>query len=104
MDAVLRSADPRLDLDVVDWKTGRPPSGAAAAARGAQLAVYRLAVSRLHGVPLHRVGAAFWYGSGGPGGTTVRPDRLLDEAGLAGLLASTVGRAGGEGGGAAEGQ
>lgn len=94
VDAVVRSADPRYELDVVDWKTGRPPTGPAAAARSAQLAVYRLAVARLHDVPLDRVGAAFWYGSGGPAGTTVRPSRLLDEAGLSALLATTVGGAG----------
>ncbi len=56
--------------------------------------MYRLAVARLHDVPLERVGAAFWYGSGGPAGTTVRPTRLLDEVGLASLLGATVGGAG----------
>lgn len=91
VDAVVRSTDPRLDLDVVDWKTGRPPAGRAAEVRSAQLAVYRLAVARLHGLPLERVGAAFWYGSGGPAGTTLRPVGLLDEAGLAQLLGATAG-------------
>jgi len=94
VDAVVRPSDPRYDLDVVDWKTGRPPTGQAADARSAQLAVYRLAVARLHDVPLERVGAAFWYGTGGPAGTTVRPGRLLDEAGLVSLLGATVGGAG----------
>jgi len=88
VDAVVRSTDERYDLDVVDWKTGRPPTGGTAEARSTQLAVYRLAVARLHDLPVERVGAAFWYGSGGVGGTTVRPTRLLDEAGLADLLAT----------------
>ncbi|MGJ7441936.1 UvrD-helicase domain-containing protein [Aquipuribacter sp. MA13-6] len=90
VDAVVRSTDPRHDLDVVDWKTGRPPVGRAAEARSAQLAVYRLAVARLHDRPLERVGAAFWYGSGGPAGTTLRPLALLDEVGLARLLGATA--------------
>jgi len=70
-------------VDVVDWKTGRPPSGAAAGARAVQLAAYRLAWSRLHGLPLDRVGAAFFYASTGE---TVRPVDLLDEQGLVDLL------------------
>jgi DNA helicase-2/ATP-dependent DNA helicase PcrA len=88
VDAVVRSDDPRFDLDVVDWKTGRPPSGPDVGARDVQLAVYRLAVSRLHDVPLDRVGAAFWYGSVAPAGLTRRPDALLDEVGLVQLLGS----------------
>lgn len=48
-----------------------------------QLAAYRLAWSRLHALPLHLVGAAFFYASTGQ---TVRPVDLLDEAGLVGLL------------------
>ena len=81
IDAVVRT--PAGGLEVVDWKTGAPPSGRAARARSAQLAVYRLALSRLRGVPLPDVGAAFWYGATGG---TVRPTDLLDEAGLGQLL------------------
>ncbi|WP_380166208.1 UvrD-helicase domain-containing protein [Jannaschia sp. R86511] len=91
VDAVVRSVEPGLDLDVVDWKTGRPPTGPAAEARGVQLAVYRLAVARLHDLPLERVGAAFWYGSSGVAGTTVRPPRLADEGELGRLLGRAVG-------------
>lgn len=81
VDAVLA----RLDggVDVVDWKTGVPPTGAAARTRAVQLAAYRLAWSRLHGVPLDQVGAAFFYVSTGQ---TVRPVDLLDEQGLVDLL------------------
>jgi DNA helicase-2/ATP-dependent DNA helicase PcrA len=41
---------------VVDWKTNR-----AHTADPLQLAVYRLAWSELHGVPLEKVRAAFYY-------------------------------------------
>ena len=85
MDAVFR--DPATGPDavvVVDWKTGREPLDAAArAAREVQLAVYRLAWSRWTGLPLEQVSAAFYYvGSD----TTVRPERLLDEAELEALI------------------
>ncbi|GAB3594654.1 ATP-dependent DNA helicase AdnB [Angustibacter peucedani] len=76
-------------VDVVDWKTGRPPTGAAAAARGVQLAAYRLAWHRLHGTPLDQIGAAFVYVGTGE---TVRPADLLDEAGLLALLRDVDGR------------
>jgi DNA helicase-2/ATP-dependent DNA helicase PcrA len=89
VDAVLGRPDG--GVDVVDWKTGPPPSGAAARARAVQLAVYRLAWSRLHGLPLDRVGAAFFYAATGE---TVRPVDLLDEQGLVDLLRSVdVGQA-----------
>ncbi|QIK84116.1 ATP-dependent DNA helicase [Sanguibacter sp. HDW7] len=69
---------------VVDWKTGREPRDAdAAAAREVQLAVYRLAWARWTGLPLDKVDAAFCYvGSG----TTVRPQKLRDESQLEALL------------------
>ncbi len=86
VDAVVRSREPGLVLDVVDWKTGRPPGATDAGARDVQLAVYRLAVARLHGLEVEQVGAAFWYGSVAPAGLTRRPEGLLDEAGLARLL------------------
>ena len=73
--------------DVVDWKTGAPPRGEAAAAASVQLAVYRLAWSRLVGVPPERVTAAFFHASTG---TTVRPVDLLDEAGLVALITRAV--------------
>ncbi|WP_454860723.1 3'-5' exonuclease [Promicromonospora soli] len=85
MDAVFRDRAAGPDaVVVVDWKTGREPLDAAArAAREVQLAVYRLAWSRWTGLPLDQVSAAFYYvGSD----TTVRPDRLLDEAELEALI------------------
>ncbi|UVJ38379.1 ATP-dependent DNA helicase [Arthrobacter sp. CJ23] len=59
IDAVFRSADGRWEL--VDWKTGRRPSGKQLGIRAVQLAVYRLAWARLKGVPLEDVSAAFYY-------------------------------------------
>jgi DNA helicase-2/ATP-dependent DNA helicase PcrA len=62
MDAVFREPDGRFV--VVDWKTGRPPKGAEAAAKAVQLALYRLAWAELEGMDdaqLSAVGAAFYY-------------------------------------------
>ncbi|UWZ49363.1 ATP-dependent helicase [Dactylosporangium matsuzakiense] len=81
MDAVYRYPDGRYD--VVDWKTGGRPGGADATAAAVQLAAYRLAWAELRGVPLDRVGAAFFYVRSGE---TVRPADLLDEEGLLALI------------------
>ncbi|MEV0154381.1 ATP-dependent DNA helicase [Micromonospora sp. NPDC050686] len=90
MDAVFTRPGGRYD--VVDWKTGRQPTGREAAAVAVQLAVYRLAWAELAGVPVDRVGAAFHYVRDG---MTVRPADLLDADGLAALIVgvpeSTVG-------------
>jgi DNA helicase-2/ATP-dependent DNA helicase PcrA len=86
IDAVFRDADGGWDL--VDWKTGRAPRGADARARSVQLAVYRLAWSRLKGVPVERIRAAFFYLADGE---TVRPDRLAGEAELEAIVAAALG-------------
>ncbi|RKN39894.1 ATP-dependent helicase [Micromonospora endolithica] len=83
MDAVF--ARPGGRFDVVDWKTGRQPAGAAAEAAAVQLAVYRLAWAELAGVPVELVGAAFHYVRDG---VSVRPADLLDDAGLTALINS----------------
>ncbi|MEH0826794.1 MULTISPECIES: ATP-dependent helicase [unclassified Micromonospora] len=82
MDAVF--ARPGGRYDVVDWKTGRQPSGREAEAAAVQLAVYRLAWAELAGVPVDRVGAAFHYVRDQ---VTVRPADLLDADGLTALIA-----------------
>ncbi|MEV7331627.1 UvrD-helicase domain-containing protein [Micromonospora sp. NPDC093244] len=82
MDAVF--ARPGGRFDVVDWKTGRQPTGPAAQVAAVQLAVYRLAWAELAGVPVDRVGAAFHYVRDG---ATVRPTDLLDVAGLTAMIA-----------------
>ncbi|MGN9812143.1 ATP-dependent helicase [Micromonospora sp. BQ11] len=83
MDAVF--ARPGGRFDVVDWKTGRQPTGVAAEAAAVQLAVYRLAWAELAGVPVEQVGAAFHYVRDG---VSVRPADLLDVAGLTALITS----------------
>ncbi|MBV1849027.1 ATP-dependent helicase [Catellatospora tritici] len=83
MDAVFRTVDG--GYEVVDWKTGRVPTGAAAAAAAVQLAAYRLAWAALAGVPVARVSAAFHYVRDN---LTVRPADLLDHDGLTALLTS----------------
>ncbi len=83
MDAVF--AEPGGRFEVVDWKTGRVPTGADAEAAAVQLAAYRLAWSALAGVPLEQVSAAFHHVRAG---RTVRPADLLDAAGLAALVRS----------------
>jgi ATP-dependent DNA helicase UvrD/PcrA len=85
IDAVFPVGDetPVRHWDVVDWKTGTEPHGAAATARAVQLAAYRLAWARLQDVPVENVGAAFFYAATG---RTVRPVDLLDEAALERLV------------------
>lgn len=73
IDAVFRDDDGGWDL--IDWKTGKVPNKSALAIRGVQLALYRLAWSRLKGVPLESVRAAFYY---------VGQDKLIRPVDLAG--------------------
>jgi DNA helicase II / ATP-dependent DNA helicase PcrA len=61
---------------VVDWKTGAKPSGEKAATLALQLEAYRLAFSRLRGLALDQVDAAFYYAGTGE---TVFPDLGGDE-------------------------
>ncbi len=85
IDAVFRCTRPdgQPGFDVVDWKTGSPPTGAALRAAAIQLAVYRLAWARLQGLAPERVGAAFFYVGAG---RTLRPADDLDEQALADLV------------------
>jgi DNA helicase-2/ATP-dependent DNA helicase PcrA len=85
IDAVF--ADPDGGATVVDWKTGTPPTGAQADAAAVQLAAYRLAWSRLAGLPLSLVRAAFHYV---PADRTVNPADLLDAVGLEELVLSAT--------------
>lgn len=81
IDAVFLDDDGGWDL--IDWKTGRPPAHADREAKAVQLAVYRLAWSRLKGVPLEKVRAAFYYVSHD---LLVRPHDLADGNELEGIL------------------
>ena len=91
IDAVFADA-PEGGFDVVDWKTGRPPSsdeGFQAAA--VQLAAYRLAWTALARVPVGQVRAAFYYVRED---LTLRPADLLDQKGLAALIDGIPGGSG----------
>jgi DNA helicase-2/ATP-dependent DNA helicase PcrA len=81
MDAVFE----RLDggYEVVDWKTGTVPTGAAARAAAVQLAAYRLAWASLRGVDVESVSAAFHYVKPN---VTVRPADLLSSSELEALI------------------
>jgi DNA helicase-2/ATP-dependent DNA helicase PcrA len=84
MDAVFGS--PERGWQIIDWKTGRRPSGAAARAAAVQLAAYRLAWADLVGIPDEQIGAvraAFHYVRSNE---TVQPAGLLDAAGLRRLI------------------
>ena len=59
MDAVFANDDGTFD--VIDWKTGRRPSGRHAQVVAVQLAAYRLAWAELAGVPVDDVRAGFYY-------------------------------------------
>ncbi len=83
-DAVFTDAPDGL-VDVVDWKTGPPRTGAEGTAAAVQLAVYRLAWHRLTGTPLDRIRAAFHHVAAG---VTVRPADLLDGEQLTALIRS----------------
>src|SRR6478736_6748286 len=87
IDAVFRDADGGWDL--VDWKTGRRPSAAQLKTKSVQLAVYRLAWSRLKGVPLEDVRAAFYYVADNQ---VVRPHDLGSAERLEEIVAAALGR------------
>lgn len=64
IDAVYRDDAPGAPdgaVIIVDWKTGRRPTGAARRARAVQLSVYRLAWHERTGTPLEDIRTAFHY-------------------------------------------
>ncbi|MBG6085578.1 ATP-dependent helicase [Zhihengliuella flava] len=85
IDAVFQENDGRYTL--VDWKTGRVPTGRDAEAKAVQLAVYRLGFARLHGLDVADVDAAFFYVGYGK---TLRPQRLATEAELQALIVNAL--------------
>lgn len=85
IDAVFPAGSGLDKVTVVDWKSGRPPTDPTEkAAREVQLAVYRLAWSRMKGIPIADVDAAFYYVAAD---ATVRPEHLLTEEEIEELLA-----------------
>jgi len=84
MDAVFTDADG--EFLVVDWKTGRRPSGGDARAAAVQLAAYRLAWADLKGVALNRIRAMFVYLRERADRRDYAPSDLLDREGLRELV------------------
>jgi len=79
LDAVYRRANGRIEI--VDWKTGRPPTGdAEIQERMLQLALYRVAYHRAHGVPLEDIDVALYYVGAD---LVIRQDEVYSEAELA---------------------
>ena len=77
LDAVYRRADRGDRIEIVDWKTGRPPSSAAEREeRMLQLALYRLAYHKRHGVPLEEIDVALYYVADD---LVIRSDRVYSE-------------------------
>ena len=91
LDAVYEGDDGTIE--VVDWKTGAAPRGAAAEwERQLQLALYTLAYSRHRGLPPERIRAVLFYVAEGEAGVEYRFDRVSDEAELERLLAEAEAR------------
>jgi DNA helicase-2/ATP-dependent DNA helicase PcrA len=80
IDAVYQSGD---KFEVVDWKTGKVKDGDDLATAAIQLAMYRLAYSKLKNVPIEKISAAFHYVVDNQ---TVRPADILDEQALITLI------------------
>jgi DNA helicase-2/ATP-dependent DNA helicase PcrA len=71
--------------EVVDWKTGKVKSGQDLQAAAIQLAMYRLAFSKLNNLELANVSAAFHYVAQNE---TVRPTDLMDESELIQIISA----------------
>ena len=69
--------------EVVDWKTGKVKSGQDLQTAAIQLAMYRLAYSKLKSVPIENISAAFHYVVDNE---TVRPADILSESELIALV------------------
>lgn len=77
LDAVYRRHDRGGRIEIVDWKTGRPPTSAADRdERMLQLALYRLAYHKRHGVPLDEIDVALFYVGAN---LVIRSDRVYSE-------------------------
>jgi DNA helicase-2/ATP-dependent DNA helicase PcrA len=78
LDAVYLRGD---RIEIVDWKTGRPPASAAQRdERMFQLALYRVAYHKRHGVPLESIDVVLYYVGDD---VVIRSDRVYSESELA---------------------
>ena len=83
IDAVYEVAPGKFE--VVDWKTGKVKSGDDLSVAALQLAMYRLAFSKLNNLDLANVSAAFHYVAQNE---TVRPADLMNEAELIQIISA----------------
>jgi DNA helicase-2/ATP-dependent DNA helicase PcrA len=68
-------------IEIVDWKTGKPPATAREREeRMLQLALYRVAYHKRHGVPLDQIDVALYYVGDD---LVLRDDRIYSESDLA---------------------
>lgn len=82
IDAIYKEGD---QYEIIDWKTGRVKSGEDLESATIQLAMYRLAYSKLHGIPLESIRAGFYYVADDQ---TVWRASLSQEEEIASLIAS----------------
>ncbi len=83
IDAIYATGDGKYE--VIDWKTGKQKSEEDLAQAAIQLAMYRLAYSKLYDIDLLQISAGFHYVSEG---VTIRPADLMDEVALTKIIAS----------------
>jgi DNA helicase II / ATP-dependent DNA helicase PcrA len=77
-------------VDIIDWKTGRPPANAQEEqARSLQLSLYRLAWSAWSGMPVDQITAGWWFSQTRE---LVRPSRLMSSKELEEALTGAIGR------------
>ena len=82
IDAVYRDGD---TYEVVDWKTGRVKEGEDLQTASIQLAMYRLAYSKQHNIPIENIRAAFYYVADDK---TVYREALSSESEIASIIES----------------
>jgi len=73
------------NYEVVDWKTGRVKAGDDLSTASIQLAMYRLAYSKQHGIPIENIRAAFHYVADNK---TIYRENLSTESEIEALIAS----------------
>ena len=71
--------------EVVDWKTGRIPENDKLESATIQLAMYRLAYAKLHGIPIENIRAAFFYVADNK---TIYREQLSNELEIAAIINS----------------
>ena len=82
IDAVYKEGD---IFTVVDWKTGRMKEGDQLESATIQLAMYRLAYSKLHNIPIENIKAAFYYVADQE---TIYREKLSSEEEIAAIIRS----------------